>query len=154
LDWLRNQPESFEAQSLNSLAMPLAVDQDISLALSMYKTLDPATQTSMTARVVNELSIQQPGEVENWVASIANPNARSVAQAAIADINLLARSEELIAELDYKTGSERTEHLHTIMRVLSTGNPDRYTEWLHSDALSEEDHLVLSSSGESKGKCG
>jgi len=154
LNWLRNQNESAEAQSLHSLAIPHAVEQDLDLAMSMFKVLNPATQTAVTARIVNQLALQQPQEVENWVASIANPGARSVAQATISDLNLLARSEELIAELDYKTGSDRTEHLHTIMRVLSTGNPDRFDEWLLSDSLSEEDHLVLSSSGESKGKCG
>jgi len=153
LNWLKNQPDTIESQSLHSLALPHVLEQDIEFALSMFDSLDPATQTSMTARVVNELAIQRPSDVETWAASISNPHARSVAQAAIADRSLLSRSEELIAELDYKTGSERTTHLHTIMRVLSTGDPDRFTQWLHSDSLSEEDHWVLSNS-DNKGKCG
>jgi len=153
LDWLRNQAESIEAQSLNALALPHALEQDLDLALSMFNVIDSTTQSAVTTRMVYKLSSQRPHEVETWVASISNPNAQSIARAAISDLNLLSQSEELIAQLDYKTGSERTEHLHTIMRVLSTGNPDRFSEWLHSDSLSEEDHQVLSSRG-SMGKCG
>jgi len=153
IEWLRGQSNSAEAQSLRSMAIPYVVEQDLDFALSLFDTLEPTQQIEMAQRIVNELSYQRPGELESWVASVADPNVRIKAESAISDISLLSRSESLIEELNYKTGAERAEHLHTIARVLSTGDPDRYSQWLHSDALSEEDHWILSGNA-SKGKCG
>jgi len=153
LDWLRIQPESFETQSLHAMALPYVVEQDIDVALSVFPSLNRNAQIDMAARMVNELSYQRPSDTQYWIESITDPSVRAAAESANQDLALLSQSEALIAELDFKTGAQRANHLRTIMRVLSAGDPDRFSQWLESDKLSDEDHWILSA-GAVKGKCG